>query len=422
MRPSTTLPLIFAAALAGTSMAADAIWTDLPALPTPISNNAVTSVDHGDGTWSLYSFMGITDPTDTTTITRAAYRMDWPGGHWVRIADVPNFRQRPRIAANAVTVAGRVYVFGGYLVLDDGSEATNPRLWRYEPDTDSYTRLANVPISVDDTVAGVFRDRYIVLVSGWHGPANDNTPAVQLYDTQTDTWTQSTAISAPPEGLFGHVGTVVGNCIVYADGVRTVPFFRMFRRSFIGTIDPDSKGDLSTITWAQAATHPGALVYRAAGSHGATRDGRVLITGGTDNPYNIDGTGYDGQPSAPLDQLLAYSPQDDSWAMLTTAGAHPPTMDHRGLVRVGNNWATIGGMTASGIATNRVFMLTLLSERTAGDVDLDGRVDIRDLARVLTAFGHHEGQSDYDLRADLDLDGSVTNADLRALLKAFGQR
>ena len=52
--------------------ASDAVWTPLPAYPTPIANNAVTSVDNGDGTITVYSFMGIRAPADEETITPAS--------------------------------------------------------------------------------------------------------------------------------------------------------------------------------------------------------------------------------------------------------------------------------------------------------------------------------------------------------------
>ena len=79
--PRLVAPLAVAL-LAGPACADRMCVESLPPLPLALSNNAVTSVDNGDGTFTLYSFMGITDPTNFTTITAASFRLDWPGGKW----------------------------------------------------------------------------------------------------------------------------------------------------------------------------------------------------------------------------------------------------------------------------------------------------------------------------------------------------
>ena len=74
--------------------ASDVVWIPIPLLayPTPIANNAVTSVDDGSG-WAtvVYSFMGIRDPGDEETITAASYKLEYPQRDpaWERIADAP---------------------------------------------------------------------------------------------------------------------------------------------------------------------------------------------------------------------------------------------------------------------------------------------------------------------------------------------
>ena len=56
------------------------------------------------------------------------------------------------------------------------------------------------------------------------------------------------------------------------------------------------------------------------------------------------------------------------------------------------------------------------------DVDLSGRVDGFDLARLGRAFGSTSGQSRYDPAADLDRDGQVDGADLSLLANQFGKK
>ncbi len=397
----------------------DAVWNELPQLPFPVSNNAVTSVDNHDGTWTLYSFMGIRTPTNPQTITAASFKLTVPGTTWTPIANAPLLNGRAKIGANAATVAGKVYLIGGYTAV--GGEVTDPRLFRYEPSNNTYVQLADVPTEVDDTVTGVYQDRYLYLVSGWHGPINTNVSNVQVYDTQNNTWFQATPIPAPLPGLFGHSGTIVGDRIMYMDGARIGSQFPISSRVFIGQIDPAGVGQVTAISWTELLAHPGSPTYRAAPSQGGTGDGFMLLVSGTDNTYNFSGFGYNGVPSQPLDQALKFDPLANTWEQLTTTGDHEPTMDHRGLVRVGDCWATVGGMTAPAVATARTFILSPAGAFAAGDFNCDSRVDLLDIA----AF--HDCATGPDntpllpgcFAADLDADGDADFSDFAALQRAF---
>lgn len=333
----------------------------LPALPQAISNNAVTSVQRADGRVTLYSFMGIRNPRQSSTITPASYRLDMPGGAWVPIRNAPLLNNRAKIAANAVAIAGSAYLIGGYTV-QGFNERTEHRLFRYDEAADQYHELATVPFPVDDTVTGVFQDRFLYLVSGWHGPVGDNTPRTQVYDTLTNVWTEATPLPGPGSGLFGHSGTLIGNRLIVLDGVRTNGGFQISDKVFIGTIDPLNTGDIHHIEWTELPAHTGAPTYRAAGSQGGDEHGRLLILGGTENPYNYNGTGYNGQPSQPLSQALAFDPATLSWQSMEMRGNPLPTMDHRGLVRIAGGWATIGGMVGPGISTSEIVTYTLVPE------------------------------------------------------------
>ena len=389
--------------LAHGAAAQDGSWLPLPPLPTPISNNAVTSVDHGDGTFTLYSFMGIRPPASgAASATLDSYRLDWPGGVWTQIASAPaDTRGRAKIAASAVTVAGQVYLIGGYSI--GRAEITEKRLFRYEPETDSYNQLAPVPFEVDDTVPAVYQDRYIYLISGWHGPINDNTTRVQVYDTQTDTWQQATPIPGPFDGLFGHAGGISGSTLLYTGGSVSNGGFTISDRVFRGEIDAS---DPLVIAWQELPAHPGLPTYRDAGSLGATPGGSILIAGGTDNPYNFSGTGYNGQPSHPLRQLLAYHAPRGRWVTLNVGPPRTSTMDHRNLAPLAGGWALVGGMTGPAQATAECWLLTL--EPCRADLNDDGLTDEADFQLWLQAFQTRSPE------ADQNADGSVTPADFSA--------
>lgn len=387
----------------------DGVWTPLPGLPIDISNNAVTSVNNGDGTWSLYSFMGIRSPGDGTDSTVESFRLDWSEttgaiGGWQQITDAPRRNNRAKVAASAVTVAGEVYLIGGYTT--GRREFTEERLFRYEPDTDTYTELASVPTEVDDTVPAVFRDRYIYLISGWHGPINDNTTAVQVYDTQTDTWSVCTPIPGPFDGLFGHVGGIVeddsGATLLYADGTVSNGGFLPSSRVFAGRV---TDADLTSIVWTEIEPHPGPNTYRAAGALGATPGGWIMAVGGTDNPYNLSGVGYNGVPSEPIAGGFAYHPATGRWRELAFEGK-PATMDHRNLARLGDGWALVGGMTVPRTMTDQAWLLTL--DPCVADFNGDGDIDADDQS----LFGGLLLSN--DPAADQNSDGRITPADYNA--------
>ncbi|MEM8681187.1 MAG: hypothetical protein AAGF97_17710, partial [Planctomycetota bacterium] len=294
--------------------------------------------------------------------TTASYRLDWPHGDWTPIASVPELNGRGKIGGSAVTIGGAAYVIGGYTV--PGNEVTEHRLFRYDAMNNDYVELPEVPTEVDDTLAGVYQDRYLFLVSGWHGPIGDNVLDVQVYDTVNETWQSATSLPGPNSGLFGHAGTLIGNQIISFDGTQVAQNrFVISDQVYAGTINPT---DLTDIDWQPLAPHPGAATYRAAATQGATSDGKMLVIGGTDNPYNFNGHGYNGFAASPLDQALLYDPGTQTWEELDIVGDPLATMDHRGLVSVGDGWATVGGMTARFTATDQVVFYRLVPEPSGG--------------------------------------------------------
>ena len=78
--------------------------------------------------------------------------------------------------------------------------------------------------------------------------------------------------------------------------------------------------------------------------------------------------------------------------------------------------------TLRDVAANQTLTVTApANPRLAGDVDIDGDVDLLDLATLLSAFGACLGQAGYTLASDLDGDDCVDLPDLFTLLESFGQ-
>lgn len=310
-----------------------------PPLSEPLANNAVASSIAG-GRDRLFTFMGLGAGRDFRAITSRAYSLDTgvKGAKWQRLADVPG--GKGRIAATAQSVGDRIYIFGGYEVAADAKETTHREVDIYDVAKGTYARGADTPVPIDDTVSGVWRSRLIFLVSGWS--VADNVAAVQIYDPAVDRWTTATPIPGTP--VFGHAGSIMGDVIVYCGGARVqapkTPKYAASRECYRGDIDPERPAN---IAWRLIAHHPGPARYRAAAGP-VHRDGLVgvMFAGGTANPYNYNGVGYDGKPSEPEDSSWIYDIRRDVWVEGPSLGRG--SMDHRGLAVLSGSWWIIGGL------------------------------------------------------------------------------
>jgi N-acetylneuraminic acid mutarotase len=324
-------------------------------LPAPVSNNAVASVKNR-GRLLLLSFLGMGPKKTWDAITNAAYALDTTTGKWLQVRPVPG--TAGRIAAVAASAREQAFLFGGYVVDAGGREMTVPDLNVYEPGTDRWYRGADIPDPVDDSIAGVYHDRYIYLVSGWSN--SDAVKNVQVYDAQKDKWQQATPIPGTP--VFGHSGALVGDTIVYVDGAHRNPSgdrpkYIASDECWMGKIDHH---DPAKIEWTKLPNHPGSARYRIAAG-GSEKDQMIYFSGGTGNPYNFDGMGYDGQPSEPSPITFAFNLRTSKWETINDNTLNP-SMDNRGLLVMPHNLIIIGGMEKGQQVTARVEVLSKQSK------------------------------------------------------------
>ena len=325
-------------------------WQAAPPLPAPVTNNAVAAISTGAGV-TVFSFLGLDSTRVWSGVTSAAYAWRVGDGTWRTVAPVPG---AGRLAATAQAVGGRIYVLGGYTVAEDGGERSVPDVDVYDPASDTWSRGADIPLPTDDAVSGLWRDSLIFLVSGWHDTGN--VADVQLYDPANDRWRAATPVPGPP--VFGHSGAVVGDLILYVDGVGIrsgKPRFVLEAGAWAGDIDP---ADPTSIRWRRLGAHPGPPVYRGAG---AAWNGRLFVAGGSDNPYNYNGVGYDGRLSEPLAQLLSFDPARGAWA--TLPGPPVASMDHRQMAVAGGYVFLVGGMEAGRKVSWRAWVARLAESR-----------------------------------------------------------
>ncbi len=315
--------------------------SEIPQLPDSITNNAVTLRTTQQG-YELFSFTGLLAGKTWRDVSDKAWWLPAGAKQWQALPPVPG--GEGRLAAVAVTANQSVWLFGGYTVAEDGSEVSTPETFKVNPDSDAvYERMTDMPVPVDDAAALVYKDRYIYLISGWHDVGNVN--LVQVYDTQTDTWQQATPWPGLP--VFGQSGGIAGNQMLVCGGVW-IEYPPAGARDFLLTDDcwhgAISANDLRRIQWRPAPSMPGSGRYRAASAALADGSGIVFI-GGSDNPYNYNGIGYNEQPSAPLQSIISFDFASQQWQC--RGDVKIASMDHRGLLFLKDNISLrIGGMLA----------------------------------------------------------------------------
>ena len=153
------------------------VWTQVANYPIETCGVAAA----WDGGNYIYSAGGNPSPGVTN-----AYRYDIAADTWTAIADLPIANRY----AGGACVNGKFYVVGGTNA-DDA-------LYEYNPDNNTWTVKASVPVPVNFCNSSVVSNGDLIFSVG--GGSNymawTGTDAVQVYDPMTDTWTQETPMPA----------------------------------------------------------------------------------------------------------------------------------------------------------------------------------------------------------------------------------
>jgi len=302
-------------------------------LPQAVTNNAVTLVARQD--IELYSFNGLSVGKTWKDINKQAFA--YRNNDWIELK-TPQKKQAV-LASTAVSIGNKIYLIGGYTVDEKGQEKSVAAIYELNTKTDQWHVATHMPVAVDDTVALVYAKRYIYLISGWHD--TNNVSAVQVYDTVQNKWFEATAYPAP--AVFGQAGGIVENQMIVCDGVKVVvkPKNRNFVASPVcmqGTID---KNKPSHIKWQKISHHSSKAYYRMA-AVGDVENNRVVFAGGSDNPYNYNGIGYNGIPATASNLVFSYDLTQNKWHQYDDL--IPENMDHRALLKHKSWFYIIGGM------------------------------------------------------------------------------
>lgn len=321
-------------------------------LPQAVSNNAVTLIKINNSV-ELYSFNGLLAGKTYQDITKKGFR--FAHHKWSNIV-MPE-TSLPVLASTAVSIGTNIYLIGGYTVNAKGEEKSVPQIFVLDAIKQEWSVATTMPIPVDDTVALVYANRYIYLISGWHDV--DNVSQVQVYDSQDNAWFNATPYPAP--AVFGQAGGIVNNTMVVCDGVKVVA--TETSREFVpspvcakGVINSNKPHE---IEWELMPHHSGTAFYRMAAT-GVENSHKIVFAGGSDNPYNYNGIGYDGIPSNASNQLFSFNLKTNKWQQYSNMSEK--NMDHRAMLSDGEWFYIVGGMDSSQNVMNHVLTFKIPNE------------------------------------------------------------
>lgn len=191
-------------ASAGGDPPSNCVWTSASTFPIPIMDEAVVTLGS-----NIYTFGGISEGKAVPN----AYKFD--GTTWTPIAPYPSACGVE--SASAVTDGTFIYIMNGstFCPLTYSTD-----VYRYDPNTDSYTQLASNTVGTW-TQTAVYLSGKIYKMGGKN--ASDYQTALEIYDIVTDTWLFGMPLPEPTgfasswtqDGLIFVAGGVV------ASGVAT---------------------------------------------------------------------------------------------------------------------------------------------------------------------------------------------------------
>jgi N-acetylneuraminic acid mutarotase len=200
-------------------------WSQFFSLPAVRFGGGAGIVD-GPGGGVIHFFGG--DTSDRTTTTRDHWALDLahPEKGWVRKSSLPLGGDH---LSHAV-IGGQIYAIGGEHdhhglgpvgAVDDAKYVQHKYLFRYDPKTDKWTRLADMPFgsSHNEGTTLVVNDKILVLGGLLFGDTSTN--AARLYDPATDKWT---VLKTPaPYKFVGAVAGYYNGRIYLTNGYRRTP-------------------------------------------------------------------------------------------------------------------------------------------------------------------------------------------------------
>jgi N-acetylneuraminic acid mutarotase len=199
----------------------------------------------------------------TGNSTAATERYDIERRRWSRVEDMP-------VALNhaaAVAYRGRVYVIGGYRHPRSLTRET-AALYRYDPRSDRWARLAPMPTARGALVAGVVRGR--LYAAGGANAGGNALATLEVYDFRRGRWRSGPRMAVAREHLAGAVAG--GRFYALAGRAAGHGNFRV-----VEAYDPGRR------RWRRAP----AMAKARGGIAAATVGGKIVVVGGEESGGTI---------------------------------------------------------------------------------------------------------------------------------------
>lgn len=181
-------------------------WHAEPSLPEP--RGACQLVKQGRYMY-LFGGVGVNKNVDEEEVWRLDLQN--PTAGWATIAPLPEARNH----LGGVAHGGLVYAIGGQ-IRHDSSPLDTVFLHVYTPQTDTWTRLADLPEPKSHFEPGTFLWGDKIVICGGRSLITGQSSArgIAIYDIPTDTWTEAAplpfALNAPSVQLVDGVVTLIG--------------------------------------------------------------------------------------------------------------------------------------------------------------------------------------------------------------------
>jgi N-acetylneuraminic acid mutarotase len=223
---------------------------------------------------------------------------------WVGGSPLPE----PRTEVAAAPLQGRIVVVGGFLA----SGANSRRVDAYDPRADSWSRLPDLPVSVDHAAAASWRGRLVIV--GGYGADRAPLRAAFLFDGRA--WRR---LPPPPEERAAAAAAATADGRVWVVGGRT--------RTGLATRALSL--DLKSLRW-RVVRGPTPREHLAATALG----GRVYVLAGRLAGLDTN-----------LGTVEAYAPRTNGWSKLPSL---PDPRGGTGAAAIGGRIVSVGGESPGG--------------------------------------------------------------------------
>ena len=367
--------------MACTSYAAEDTWTRKADMPTARFGLSTSVVDG-----KIYAIGGGQTPYGAYLSTVEEY--DPATDTWTKKTDMPTARN----GHAASVVNGKIYVIGG----EPSSQASISTVEEYDPSTDTWTRKADMPTRRTFLCASAVNGKIYAIggvIAGEPADPDWDTRHVEEYDPATDTWTRKANMPIQ-RSCFS---TCVMDGKIYVIGGET----GNIHNPPISTVE---EYDPSTDTWTRKANMPTARAFLSTIPVG----GKIYAIGGATWPGTVFST------------VEEYDPATDTWI---TQQDMPTARYMLSTGTVNGKIYAIGGTVGApapawaGISTVEEYKTGLTASQP--DFNGDGKVDIKDLLRLIESWGQNDPM--VDIAPPPFGDGLVDALDLELLMSYWDQ-